>query len=90
MHSACLARQVTDEWIESAEKDYRMTCSLERLDTKDIVTFKRTGATGQFVSTPDKFELDAKLGFLFKSFLPKIKEQIEQNLDKVIDAKGLE
>lgn len=82
------ARQITDDWIASAEQDYRMTCDLQRLDDKDIVTFKRTGATGQLVSTPDKFELDAKLGFLFKSFLPKIKQQIEQNLDNAIAEKS--
>ena len=82
------ARQVTDDWIQSAEQDYRMTCHLQRLEDKDIVTFKRTGATGQLLSAPDKFELDAKLGFLFKSFLPKIKQQIEQNLDKAIAEKS--
>ncbi|UNK06397.2 polyhydroxyalkanoic acid system family protein [Psychrobacter raelei] len=63
-------------------------CLYLRLEDKDIVTFKRTGATGQLLSAPDKFELDAKLGFLFKSFLPKIKQQIEQNLDKAIAEKS--
>lgn len=78
------ARKITDDWIVSAEKDYRMTCLLERNDDQDIVQFKRSGVEGVFISTADKFEMNAKLGFLFKSFLPKIKEQIEKNLDGVV------
>lgn len=78
------ARKITANWIDSAQKDYRMVCTLERTEHEDIVTFKRSGIAGVVISNACKFEIKAKLGFLFKSFLPVIKQQIEKNLDKAI------
>lgn len=78
------SRQIIDDWIRSAENDYRMVCELERTEHQDTVTFNRSGVTGIVISTADAFEIKAKLGFLFKSFLPLIKQQIENNLDQVV------
>lgn len=78
------ARNVTDEWIQSAKNDYGMRCELTRTDDKDVVAFKRTGVKGELVTTATAFEMKAKLGFLFKSFLPKIEQQINKNLDDML------
>lgn len=78
------ARKMTDDWIQSAESDYGMKCDLTRTDDKDVVMFKRSGVKGELVTTATSFEMKAKLGFLFKSFLPKIEQQINKNLDELL------
>lgn len=80
------ARKITDNWIKDAEQNYGMTCTLSRDDEKDTVMFKRVGASGKIISTKSSFEVSAQLGFLFKSFLPKIEETINKNLDELIIA----
>lgn len=81
------AREITTNWINEAEEKYGMHCQLERTEQQDWVSFKRVGVDGILISNANYFEITAKLGFLFKSFLPKIKAQIEQNLDELTQIK---
>ena len=42
------------------------------LTTSDLVCFTRSGVQGELKVTKDKFELDAKLGFLLGAFKGRI------------------
>ncbi len=81
------ARKVAFEWAEQAESDFGMTCSYEEGKTDDRVTFTRSGVNGSLHVTKDKFELDAKLGFLLGAFKDRIESEIVKNLDNLLAGK---
>lgn len=54
--------------------------------TEDSVEFERPGVSGRLLVRGDRFELDAKLGFLLGAFSKRIEAEIEQNLDALLAA----
>ncbi|RYX96388.1 MAG: polyhydroxyalkanoic acid synthase [Comamonadaceae bacterium] len=81
------ARKVAFKWAEMAEEKFDMACTYEEGKTSDLVTFTRSGVNGELKVTKDKFELEAKLGFLLGAFKDKIEGEIVKNLDSLLAKK---
>lgn len=75
------ARKLAFDWAEQVEKDFGMECTYEEGKTADLVRFTRSGVQGELQVTKDKFELDAKLGFLLGAFKSRIEAEIVKMLD---------
>lgn len=80
------AREIAWQWAEEVEKKFDMECTVEEGETRDTVSFKRIGASGQLVVAADHFDLEAKLGFLLGAFSKTIESEIERNLDHLLAA----
>ena len=78
------ARRIAFEWAEQVEKDFGMECSYEEGRTADLVHFKRSGVQGELHVTKDKFELDARLGFLLGAFKGRIESEVVTMLDALL------
>lgn len=82
------ARKVAFNWAEQVETDLGMQCIYEEGRTSDRVTFSRSGVKGELQVTKDKFELDAKLGFLIGAFKDRIETEITDMLNRLVPAAG--
>ena len=78
------ARKVAFDWAEQVEKEFGMLCTYEEGRSADLVRFTRSGVQGQLKVTRDKFELDAKLGFLLGAFKDRIEAEIVKMLDTLL------
>ncbi|MFZ3081245.1 polyhydroxyalkanoic acid system family protein [Rhodoferax ferrireducens] len=81
------ARKVAFKWAEHAEEELGMRCIYEEGKTVDEVSFTRSGVHGTLSVTKDKFELQAKLGFLVGAFKARIESEIIKNLDDLLTPK---
>ena len=81
------ARKLAWKWAEQAENDFDMSCTYEEGDDCDEVQFTRSGVSGTLKVSADKFELDARLGFLLGAFKDRIEGEIVKNLDELLAAK---
>jgi len=81
------ARKVAFRWAEEAEERLGMECVYEEGKTSDLVTFTRTGASGELKVTKDHLELEARLGVLLGAFKDKIESEIVKNLDELLARK---
>ena len=81
------ARKLAFKWAEAAEAKLGMECAYEEGKTSDLVTFSRTGANGELKVTKDRFELEARLGFLLGAFKDRIETEIVKNLDALLAQK---
>ena len=82
------ARKIAFKWAEQVEENFGMECTYEEGKTSDEVCFTRSGVNGTLVVTHDKFELDAKLGFLLGAFKDRIEGEIVKNLDALLSPKA--
>ena len=80
------ARHIAFSWAEQAEADFGMDCTYEEGDAEDSVTFARSGVNGTLRVCGQRFELDAKLGFLLGAFKERIEAEIVSNLDTLLAA----
>ena len=80
------ARKIAFDWAEQVEKDFGMACTYEEGRGADLVRFKRSGVAGELHVTKDKFELDARLGFLLGAFQGRIEAEIVKLLDTMLPA----
>ena len=78
------ARKAAFKWAEQAEEKFDMACTYEEGKALDEVSFTRSGVSGTLTVTKDRFELQAKLGFLLGAFKEKIEGEIVKNLDALI------
>ena len=62
--SKAQAFEITEDWIVSAEKDYKMHCDVVRSNEQIRVNFSRAGVTGTLTVDDKVFDMQAKLGFL--------------------------
>lgn len=81
------ARKLAWRWAEQAENDFDMSCTYEEGEDCDEVQFTRSGVSGTLKVSADKFELDARLGFLLGAFKERIESEIVKNLDVLLAAK---
>ena len=79
------ARKIAVRWAEQVEKDFGMACTYDEGSTQDDVSFTRSGVSGTLQVTHDRFELDAKLGFLLGAFKDRIEGEIVKNLDALLE-----
>jgi putative polyhydroxyalkanoate system protein len=80
------ARAVAFQWAEQAEAEFGMACTYEEGELEDAVCFSRSGVSGTLRVTHNRFELDAKLGFLLGAFKASIEAEIVKNLDDLLTA----
>jgi putative polyhydroxyalkanoate system protein len=78
------ARKVAWKWAEHAEQKLDMECTVLEGDTSDTVQFVRSGVTGTLIVTGDHFDMDVKLGFLFKAFAGQIEAEACKQLDSAL------
>jgi putative polyhydroxyalkanoate system protein len=78
------ARKLAFKWAEAAEEKFDMECTYEEGKTSDLVSFTRSGVNGELKVTKDRFELDARLGFLIGAFKDRIETEIVKNLDELL------
>ena len=78
------ARKIAFDWAEQVERDLGMDCTYEEGRSADKVCFSRSGVRGELQVTKDKFELDAKLGFLIGTFKGRIEEEITEMLNRLL------
>ena len=78
------ARKAAFEWASQAEEKFDMACTYEEGKTSDLYGFSRSGVSGTLGVDQDRFELNAKLGFLLGAFKDRIEEEIVKNLDALI------
>ncbi|HSV36919.1 MAG TPA: polyhydroxyalkanoic acid system family protein [Ramlibacter sp.] len=81
------ARKLAFRWAETAEEKLGMACTYEEGKTADLVSFTRSGVNGELKVTGDRFELDARLGFLLGAFKERIETEIVKNLDLLLAEK---
>jgi putative polyhydroxyalkanoate system protein len=81
------ARKLAFRWAETAEEKLGMECTYEEGKTQDVVSFTRAGANGELKVTKDRFELEARLGFLLGAFRERIEGEIVKNLDLLLAQK---
>jgi putative polyhydroxyalkanoate system protein len=81
------ARKLAFRWAETAEEKLGMECVYEEGKTSDRVSFTRSGVNGELTVTQDRFELDARLGFLLGAFKERIESEIVKNLDELLEQK---
>ena len=78
------ARKLALRWAEQAETDFGLQCTYEEGPQEDEVGFSRSGVAGTLVVSHDRFELNAKLGFLLGTFKDRIEREIVSNLDALL------
>jgi putative polyhydroxyalkanoate system protein len=78
------ARKLAFKWAETAEERFDMECTYEEGKLSDLVSFTRTGVSGELKVTKDRFVLDARLGFLLGTFKDRIETEIVKNLDDLL------
>jgi putative polyhydroxyalkanoate system protein len=81
------ARELAFKWAEEAERRLDMECTYEEGKTSDLVSFTRSGVNGELRVTKDRFELQARLGFLLGAFKDRIETEIVKNLDDLLEQK---
>lgn len=81
------ARKLAFKWAEAAEERFDMACTYEEGKSADLVSFARSGVNGELKVTKDRFELDARLGFLLGAFRERIEGEIVKNLDLLLAEK---
>lgn len=81
------ARKIAFQWAEQVEEKFDMACTYEEGETEDLVSFTRSGVSGELKVTKDLLALDAKLGFLLGAFKDKIEGEIVKNLDTLLAQK---
>jgi putative polyhydroxyalkanoate system protein len=80
------ARKIAWQWAEDAEKRFEMACTVIEGKDSDTVEFTRPGVDGRLLVAADRFDLEARLGFLLGAFSKRIEAEIEQNLDSLLAA----
>jgi len=78
------ARRIAFDWAGQVERDLGMECTYEEGRSADLVRFTRSGVQGELQVTKDKFELDARLGFLLGAFKGRIEAEIVKLLDTML------
>lgn len=82
------ARKLAFHWAEQVEKDFGMSCTYEEGRNADEVCFTRAGVDGTLKVTKDRFELNARLGFLVGAFKGRIESEIVKMLDDMLPHGG--
>ena len=80
------ARKVAWQWAEDVEQRFQMACTVIEGKDGDTVEFTRPGVEGRLLVAADRFDLEARLGFLLGAFSKRIEAEIEQNLDALLAA----
>ena len=72
------------KWAEHVEEKLAMECTIIEGDDEDVLEFKRSGVDGRMIVAATFFDLEAKLGFLFKPFVGQIEAEVRKQLDEAL------
>ena len=78
------ARNIALQWAEQAHTEFGLKWTHAQDATGDLVSFSRSGVNGTLAVTKDRFEIDARLGFLAGVFKDRIEAEIVKNLDALM------
>ena len=78
------ARKIAFGWAEQVESDLGLHCVYEEGRATDSVRFSGSGVHGELKVARDRFELDARLGFLVSIFKGRIETEITRMLDQLL------
>ena len=78
------ARKVALKWAEHVEKKLEMECTLIEGETSHTLEFKRSGVDGRMIVAGDHFDIEAKLGLMFRPFLGMIEAEARKQLDDAL------
>ena len=78
------ARKIAQDWVQSAQEQLHMACTYHAGEDQDRIAFTRSGVSGELRVAADRFELDAKLGFLLGAFKDRIEQEVSKNLDELL------
>ncbi len=78
------ARKIAQDWVRSAQEKLHMACTYHSGEAVDRIAFTRSGVSGELRVAGDRFELDAKLGFLLGAFKDRIEQEVSKNLDELL------
>jgi putative polyhydroxyalkanoate system protein len=78
------ARKTAARWVQQAEEKFDMRCTYVDGLESDQVSFTRSGVSGTLTVSPEKFEIEARLGFLLGAFKDRIESEIQKNLDTLL------
>jgi len=78
------ARKVALKWAEHVEKKLEMECTIYEGETSDTLEFKRMGVDGRMIITATHFDLEARLGLMFRPFLGMIEAETRKQLDDAL------
>lgn len=78
------ARKIAQDWVQSAQEQLHMACTYHPGEAMDRIAFTRSGVSGELRVAGDRFELDAKLGFLLGAFKDRIEQEVSKNLDELL------
>ncbi len=78
------ARKTAALWVRQAEEKFDMRCTYVDGVESDQVSFTRSGVSGTLKVSQEKFEIDARLGFLLGTFKDRIESEILKNLDTLL------
>jgi putative polyhydroxyalkanoate system protein len=80
------ARKLAWQWAEDVEKRFQLACTVIEGNDGDTVEFTRPGVDGRLLVRADRFDLEARLGFLLGAFSQRIEAEIAENLDALLAA----
>jgi putative polyhydroxyalkanoate system protein len=80
------AREISAQWLASAQREFGMTCTADAGIECDTIHFERSGVNGTVTVDGQRFVLQARLGFLLGSFKDRIVAEIEGHLDRLLKA----
>ena len=78
------ARKVALKWGEHVEKKFEMECMLRDGETHDVLEFRRQGVEGRMIVAADYFDIDARLGAMFRPFIGMIEAETRKQLDAAL------
>ena len=78
------ARKTVALWVQQAEEKFDIHCTYVDGLESDQVSFTRSGVSGTLKVSQEKFEIDARLGFLLGTFKDRIESEILKNLDTLL------
>ena len=78
------ACDIASTWRRAGEERWGLQCEHQVLEGHEIVGFRGPGVSGQFWVYPDRFEIEATLGFLLSAYQGRIASEIERQLDEAL------
>jgi len=78
------AQQVAARWAQQMRETYGADCVLEVVDGVHTLRFTGPGFQGSLQVAPDRFTLQARLGFLLSAYQSRIEAHIAGQLDALL------
>lgn len=78
------ARQIALKWAAQAEEKFALTCRYEEGQAGDLLRFSRPGFDGTLAVSPERFEVNARLGLMFGLFKADIEGKMLRQFDKLL------